>query len=938
MKKRILAVLLGLALLAGIVIKTLPQNDKAPDGQDQPGTGTASLPQTGQVIHGFEALEIRGFSAIQASVVRFMHQKTGAVLYYIANDDTDRVFDLTFRTESPDDTGIPHVFEHAILNGSEKYPSTQLYNNLKYQTYNTYMNAYTYDRYTSFPVSSMSEAQLLKLADFYTDSCFHPMVMEDESIFRTEAWRYRLNDPDDPLTIEGTVYSEMLGKRSVEWDSYLNALGVMFPGTAAGNDYGGDPDHIPELTWQAVKDYHEKYYHPSNCTAYLYGQFADYGAFLELLDSCFSAYEKKETAHSESTYEPVTEPVTASFAFPAEQGSITRHASIIYYGFICPGLRADREQELILNTLTDLLNDDGSALQQSFRKVLPYGDLHCYMEIYGPEDAIVFIARNVDPEDAEVFRQTVDKALAETVENGFAAEQADSVMTSMCLSALQAREAGDPVHKVILPMAEYEAVNDEPWDYIDFENSLSMMDTWNRQGLYTKAVSEWLTDNPANVLVTTWPEAGKREIKDAELAEKLAGIKAEMTEEEIAAIVEYSNADYEYEDTSKMVAGLQAVTVGSLPEEWRLYDVHDETAENGVRHIDAAAETEGIGTVELLFDTSGIEQEDIHWLNLYACLLGSQDTESHSKGELATLSRRYLHNNTVSVTSYPEGKDGFDPRLAVSWTTLDDDLDEGYDLARELLFETRFDDTDSIRDMIETIQAAYRYNLPDTIEKIMIERAFARSSQRIRYDSYANGLEYHDFLVRTEKQLQEDPAAVTAKLKSIQEAINNRTNAVAIFAGNESSISRNRPLADRFFDALDPRDTERAEYDLPIPEKDEAVIIDSGVQYNMQSISYRDLGLEDYEGWMTVTAHIVTDYYLTPILRDMYGVYDPYCANDNSGNAGIYIFSYDDPNIAETFEVIGRVPEMLSQAFSKRWLQKTSASHCGQLSFQILII
>jgi len=176
------------------------------------------------VVNGFEALEIRDFSQINASVVRFVHQKTGAELYYIANDDTDRVFDLTFRTESPDDTGIPHVFEHAILNGSEKYPSRQLYDNLEYQTYNTFMNGYTYNRYSTYPVASLSEAQLLKLASFFTDSCFHPLVMEDESIFRTEAWRYRLNDPDDPLTIEGTVYSEMLGRRSVERSSYLNAL------------------------------------------------------------------------------------------------------------------------------------------------------------------------------------------------------------------------------------------------------------------------------------------------------------------------------------------------------------------------------------------------------------------------------------------------------------------------------------------------------------------------------------------------------------------------------------------------------------------------------------------------------------------------------------------------------------------------------------------
>ena len=95
--------------------------------QTETGTDTVSFTETGQVVNGFEALEIRDYPMINASVVRFMHQKTGAELYYIANDDINRVFDLTFLTKAPDDTGVPHVFEHAILKGSEKYPSTQLF-------------------------------------------------------------------------------------------------------------------------------------------------------------------------------------------------------------------------------------------------------------------------------------------------------------------------------------------------------------------------------------------------------------------------------------------------------------------------------------------------------------------------------------------------------------------------------------------------------------------------------------------------------------------------------------------------------------------------------------------------------------------------------------------------------------------------------------------
>ena len=142
-----------------------------------PGFGEAAaaedgLPAAGEVIHGFAVKEIRDFPAAGAELVLFEHGKTGAKVMYIANDDTNRAFQLTFLTRPVDNTGLPHVFEHATLYGSDKYPSKTLLFNASYQTYNTYINATTMDAITSYPLASLSEEQLLRLADWYIDSCF----------------------------------------------------------------------------------------------------------------------------------------------------------------------------------------------------------------------------------------------------------------------------------------------------------------------------------------------------------------------------------------------------------------------------------------------------------------------------------------------------------------------------------------------------------------------------------------------------------------------------------------------------------------------------------------------------------------------------------------------------------------------------------------------
>ena len=260
--KRILSLFLVLAL----AVSTLPAlAEPAPADAAE----AAGLPAVGDVVEGFEAKEIRPFDMIGATLVSFEHQKTGAKLLYIANEDTNRAFQLTFLTRPIDNTGLPHVFEHSTLSGSEKYPSKSLFFNLLYQSYTTFVNAYTADYMTSYPVGSLSEAQLLAMADLYTDSCLHPMIMTDESIYRTEAWRYEMADMDSPLTLNGTVYSEMTGALTLQRSATDNARTATFPGSVAAYNSGGIPRYIPDMTWDSLKEYHNRFYHPSNCLAYL---------------------------------------------------------------------------------------------------------------------------------------------------------------------------------------------------------------------------------------------------------------------------------------------------------------------------------------------------------------------------------------------------------------------------------------------------------------------------------------------------------------------------------------------------------------------------------------------------------------------------------------------------------------------------------------------
>ncbi len=462
----------------------------------------------------------------------------------------------------------------------------------------------------------------------------------------------------------------------------------------------------------------------------------------------------------------------------------------------------------------------------------------------------------------------------------------------------------------IIPNLVYAyADSGNPWSYIEYVDALGKMDEWNQQGLYAKTISDWLLNDPVTTLVTTYSQPGLKETNDAAEIERLAAVKAAMTEDEIKAIVEQSSAFEDEDDSSQYVAQLQAVTVESLPEEVIEYDVYDETDEAGVRHIDAVAGVEGIGAANIFLDASGLPQEDIHWFKLYTDLLGDLDTAWHTRSELAELISRYLYDGEIRLSLLGAG-DEYHPCLGMTWTATDDDLDEGYDLMRELMYDSKVEDTDRVKETVTTLKNGLKSSITSNPYSVQLYRALGVTSELYRYYSYINHIEYYEFLTQVEGALETAPEAVAAKLQGIQDYFNNSANAVALFAGNEESIALNRALADEFLSHLDKREIEAVEYDLPAAASSEALVIDSAVQFNGIAADFASVGLEGFEGGLDALTALVSDTFLYPLLRDQYGAYG--VIHGALTDAGMYLISYRDPNVAETFDVYSQLHELVS--------------------------
>src|SRR5215831_16822364 len=233
--------------------------------------------------HGFELIREQKVAEINALARHYRHDATGAELLSLVNNDENKVFGVSFATPPKDSTGVAHILEHSVLCGSRKYPIKEPFVELMKSSLNTFLNAMTFPDKTCYPVASQNVQDFYNLIDVYLDAVFFPRLTSQ--IFQQEGWHYEIDAPDAPLTYKGVVFNEMKGNYSSP-DSLLSEFSQrsLYPDITYGVDSGGEPKHIPDLTYEQLKAFHGRYYHPSNAKLFFYGD-DDPDERLRLLDA-----------------------------------------------------------------------------------------------------------------------------------------------------------------------------------------------------------------------------------------------------------------------------------------------------------------------------------------------------------------------------------------------------------------------------------------------------------------------------------------------------------------------------------------------------------------------------------------------------------------------------------------------------------------------------
>lgn len=97
----------------------------------------------GTKYHGFLCKRIQFIPDFNMTAICFEHEKTGLQYVHIDRNDNNNVFSVNFRTTPFDSTGLPHILEHSVLCGSEKFPVRDPFFKMLNRSLATFMNAMT---------------------------------------------------------------------------------------------------------------------------------------------------------------------------------------------------------------------------------------------------------------------------------------------------------------------------------------------------------------------------------------------------------------------------------------------------------------------------------------------------------------------------------------------------------------------------------------------------------------------------------------------------------------------------------------------------------------------------------------------------------------------------------------------------------------------------
>lgn len=871
-------------------------------------------------LQAYEVQKEEDLRGIKAKGYLLRHRKSGARVVYIENDDNNKVFSIGFRTPPSDSTGVPHIMEHSVLCGSRNFPAKDPFVELVKGSLNTFLNAMTYPDKTVYPVASCNDQDFQNLMHVYMDAVFYPNIYEHEEIFRQEGWSYQLDSAEDKLKYNGVVYNEMKGAFSSP-EGVLDRviLNTLFPDTSYANESGGDPEVIPELTYEQFLDFHRKYYHPSNSYIYLYGDM-DIEEKLHWLDQEYLGKYDREPVDSRIRFqEPFAEMQEKVIPYSIASEESEEDNTYLSYNKVV-GTSLDKELYLAFQILDyALLSAPGAPLKKALT------DAGIGKDIMGSYDNGIYqpifsvIAKNANEEQKEEFIQVIEDVLRASVKNGIDTKAIEAGINYYEFRYREADFGNYPKGLMYgLQMMDSWLYDEEkPFIHIEALDTFEFLKKQIGTGYYEELIQKYLLDNPHGAIVIVTPEKGRTARMEAELEEKLQKYKESLTAEEVEAFVQKTQALEAYQSEPESEENLEKIPVLKREDISREIEpiINEEMTLAGVPVIFHEIETNGIGYVDVLFDMSLVEEQDLPYVGILQSVLGIIDTKRYDYGTLFNEINVNTGGISTSLELYNDvtniREKAFKATFEIKGKALYGKLPVAFDMMREILMESKLNDGKRIREILAMLKSRLLMKFQSSGHVTAVLRAQSYASPAAKLKDMTNGIAFYETVSYIEEHFEEEKEKLSEKLIDLSKKLFCGDNMMLSYTAAREGLEGLEEMVEKLKNSLHTRTAEEDKRCvIHCEKKNEGFKTASKVQYVAKAGNFIDLGVA-YTGTLQILKVIMSYDYLWQNIRVKGGAYG--CMSNFNRIGEGYFVSYRDPNLKRTLDVYDGVVDYLKK-------------------------
>lgn len=880
-------------------------------------------PETLRNLAAYDIIMEENLPDIHADGIFLRHKKSGARVLLLPCEDNNKVFNIAFRTPPENSTGVAHIIEHTVLCGSEKFPLKDPFVELAKGSMNTFLNAMTFPDKTMFPVASTNDKDFKNLVDVYLDAVFHPNIYKEKNLFRQEGWNFQLENEADELTLNGVVYNEMKGVFSSPDDILeRQTFNALFPDTPYGVESGGDPDVIPELTYEAFLDFHRKYYHPSNSYIYLYGNM-DMAEMLQWMDENYLSEYVTASVESEIPLQKPFESMKVFEAsYPIADQDEEKDNTYLSYSVVMGSPFDDKEAAAADVLDYALFSASGAPVKEALVKA------GIGKDIYGTyNDGILqpyysITAKGANPEDRERFLEVLHQEFETQLRQGIDRRALLAGLNCQEFSYREADFATYPKGLIYgIDVFDTWLYDDKrPFDafkklktYQELREEILKERKEGEKGYFEKLLEKYFLKNTFSAYVILKPEKGLNRKKEKALKEKLASLKDEMSQDEIGNLVRETRQLRLFQETPDKSENLKLLPMLKRTDLNRMVKSYSNTTRTlgDVTAVCHETQTNGIAYISLLFDAGEIGEESLPFLGLLKTVLGRLSTEHYSYQELDNEIGIETGGISSGLTVYrdPEDKEGYRAYLGIRVKAVYDKLPKGLQLVREILLTSDFSDEERLKHLLQETMMQLQTSLIQSGHAAAGTRAAAYYLSEAAFRDLTGGIGYYKAVKSISHDFEKRPEILGRRLQTLMDTLISRSNLIISCTAEKDGFKDFEEAAEKILSVL-PRGSrfEKRQKAEPYGNLKEGFITAGQVQFVAQSGPFADAE-HDYNGHLLVLRQILNYEYLWQNIRVTGGAYG--CGANFSRTGEMTLRTFRDPNLKRSLEVFKKLESYL---------------------------